>query len=1530
MKTQKIRIGLFFILQILKYLYAGQNQDCGGFLTSTGSFNLNFSQCLFNYINPALQSDIDSLKNYFLDTNCLNSSLFPQDQTSYLSGNSCTLDNQIIIKYTSQNPATKIYSIGFSFKFKAIIPYQPTTLYSIIEINNMQYNSLSTQQTVNSDNYYTSLHFLFQDKQNVDSITIKLTPLNVNLGQTYQIYFTEINLAVQFCQINCDKCDYNQICLQCSSGFYYQQAINQCVSSCNSNQFVNQQQQCQLCDNNCASCDGPSSNNCLSCNPGSYIDTIQKICTCHSTCKTCDGLSSNNCLSCYPGIYYNPNTKSCNCDSTCKTCDGPSSNNCLSCYPGIYYNPQAKSCTCDSTCKTCDGPSSNNCLSCNPGIYYNPQAKSCKCDSTCKTCDGPSSNNCLSCNPGIYYSPQTKSCSCDSTCKTCDGLSSNNCLSCNPGIYYNPLTKSCSCDSTCKTCDGPSSNNCLSCNPGIYYNPQTKSCSCDSTCKTCDGPSSNNCLSCNSGLYIDTIQKICTCHSTCKTCDGLSSNNCLSCNPGLYYQQATKQCVQSCNQNQYPNQISQLCQSCDISCASCDGKDSNNCLSCYPNSFLYNKSCVSLCPNGFQSNNIQLTCDSCQNYLSLQCNACYPTCQLCDQSSILNQQCKTCYNETRQLDVLSNTCVCKNQNDKRNIFYQCSYQNIAVLDAKLSATSPQLSIDFGSPLINIISNTPQSLCSQIFDQATLATIGLDSQCQISGNQILVNLSDSSTIMENNQITLLPNKLQFVDYSGYFINTFYRNIIFQEPPGIPQLQFSYNHIENSCNPINITLYGLQNDAGRKFMSFNWTLNQIVGSISNDQQENIKQILLEASQNKNTSLIIDPKFIPPNINIAISLNYLLKVNQAGTQTFTIAYQKQKFIRITYQQSVYPPIYRYMSLSFYFQFYIQICELGQMTYINNEPIDLQLVSNQLQKQNLNQYNQMSFQYDILPYTLASNQKFDMSLILNLSSDSNVVAIQKISVNIQITDLYLQIIGGSSLVQGYTNKMVLNTDSRDYELQDPNSPSNINLSWQCYSLSSQDHICYDQQNNQIQLQQGASSITFPAKTFQPYTAVQFTVVGQKDSRQKKYTTTCIFTELDVPPLNILSAASHINQKINLNDDLNFQILYGENVSSDYLSYAGAILYNSDPVAAIKFDYFQIRFRIWDYFQNINPSNPTLQIRFSVYNPLFVMPSLSTISIQINIPPQNCVLNVSPSQGIALETIFQIQFLNCKDEDLPLTYQFFYYNSADDANQELVSPWNILRRQIQDQTINNSIQTVLPRGNLVVMAQAMDSYLGVYNTSSIIMVQAQKKTADEYYQLVNQLTSQALQSSNNQVNNQLVTLSIIAEDISKSNQLSQQLNDFASIMIQNIQQLSLQIPKFSLLSTFANKVTAQLSYLIFSSSQQNNFAKQKNNIFGQVQTILQNTNSSIQSSNLSHLQQNNDIHIQNIVDSFKILNSSVTLSSMNSQEDFQSYDKISSQIGNLLSNISLPNQGQIILNGDLSNLLSDKITQKNLYKYAL
>ncbi|KAL4496601.1 hypothetical protein ABPG72_015962 [Tetrahymena utriculariae] len=326
----------------------------------------------------------------------------------------------------------------------------------------------------------------------------------------------------------------------------------------------------------------------------------------------------------------------------------------------------------------------------------------------------------------------------------------------------------------------------------------------------------------------------------------------------------------------------------------------------------------------------------------------------------------------------------------------------------------------------------------------------------------------------------------------------------------------------------------------------------------------------------------------------------------------------------------------------------------------------------------------------------------------------------------------------------------------------------------------------------------------------------------------------------------------------------------------------------------------------------------------------MSTVTLQINIPPQNCSIVVSPLQGIALETIFTIQYLYCSDEDLPLTYQFFYYNTADDVKQEINSTWNISRRQIKDQTINKSIQTVLTQGNLVIMAQVMDSQLGITNQTLSIQVSQQNKLIDQYYLSVNQFLDQKSQFST-QIADMLVAQCIAGEGVSKSTQFqfSQKLNTLQQMLITNIQNLSFQIPNFSLLSTFANKVIAQLSQQLFTSQLQD-WSIQKSQTFQQLQIIMRQTQQSFLLNNQSPLQQNNDVQIQNIVDSFKILNSIVSVDTQNSLTDFQNYESISNQLAMMFSNISLPNQGETVLKGNLLTLLSDKITLKNIHKYAL
>ncbi|KAL4510243.1 hypothetical protein ABPG72_010436 [Tetrahymena utriculariae] len=903
---------------------------------------------------------------------------------------------------------------------------------------------------------------------------------------------------------------------------------------------------------------------------------------------------------------------------------------------------------------------------------------------------------------------------CDVSCKTCSAPAPNNCITCTDSSKFVSVKLNNSCVSSCSTSEYIDTSN-----------PQQKYCKqCQPTCKTCSSPLDFDCLSCAQGYFVQLSTKKCF----------------IKYDPSEFLNSFTKKCIIKCDPSEFLNSLQQ-CQKCDQSCATCKGAGQSDCISCSQNTFYNNGVCYTICPNGYQSNPKTSTCDFCQNSRSPQCTSCYASCQQCTQAQVQKQQCSSCYSGTRTFDSVNNKCLCKNPKDQRDLFYLCSYQNIAILDVQLSGSAPLLTIDFGSPLRSIASTAyqPLSLCQYLFYQATMNLLGSDCQCQITGNRVQVNL-------------------------------------------------------------------------------------------------------------------------------------------------------------------------------------------------EPVDLKLVPGSLKQQTISKYNKSSFQYDILPYSLESNQQFQVSLTLTLSSNNKISTVYNAIVNIETSNLYLQILGGVNQIGNYKKQLSFNTLFRDYEIKDPNAPQKIDFTWTCFSLYSNDNICNDQNNKQIQLQQGSSNITFPENTFQPYTAIKLTVKGQSGSRSSTSKTLCFFNELDITAVQVSFMTAKQNQKINLNELLTFVIQYNSSIPSDTLSYSGAILYQQKAVGNVQFYHQQVKFRIWDYFKNIDPSKPDIYIRFSVYNPQNSIQSLSTIQFQINSPPKNFTFAVDPQQGIALQTVFTIQFLFCIDDDLPLTYQFFYYNSADDLQNELVSPWNILRRQLQDQTLSNSIQTILPQGNLVIMGQAMDSQLGIYNSTVSVQVQSQNKSAEDYYGMIQKLTKQTLEIQGpSQASDQLVTLSVIGENISKNAQfnISQQMSDQQAMLITNIQQISLQLPTFSVLSNFANKIIAQFSQLVFNSQQQNQNSL-KNEILKQIQAKIQDTQLSINTNNISYLWQNNDVLMQNLIDSFKILNSTVTLNSQNQIEDYQNYNLISNQIGILLSNLNQPNKGQIVLNGNVSQLLSDKITQKNIYLYGL
>lgn len=63
--------------------------------------------------------------------------------------------------------------------------------------------------------------------------------------------------------------------------------------------------------------------------------------------------------------------------------------------------------------------------------------------------------------------------------------------------------------------------------------------------------------------------------------------------------------------------------------------------------------------------------------------------------------------------------------------------------------------------------------------------------------------------------------------------------------------------------------------------------------------------------------------------------------------------------------------------------------------------------------------------------------------------------------------------------------------------------------------------------------------------------------------------------------------------------------------------------------------------------------MRFSAYNPSYVVPSLTTLKFTINFPPKNCVLSVKPQYTpfYSVSTKFLISMDGCVDNEDPIQY---------------------------------------------------------------------------------------------------------------------------------------------------------------------------------------------------------------------------------------------------------------------------------------
>ncbi|KAL4481737.1 hypothetical protein ABPG74_007826 [Tetrahymena malaccensis] len=525
-----------------------------------------------------------------------------------------------------------------------------------------------------------------------------------------------------------------------------------------------------------------------------------------------------------------------------------------------------------------------------------------------------------------------------------------------------------------------------------------------SSCNTNSKMGLNNKCFCNDGYYFFYNQsnldgQCLQCNPICSKCIGPSYYDCLVCSINYYYQLSSKLCVTQCQTNEFIFVNSALpqneCHQCDDSCLTCQGPSKTDCLTCKNNCYLdyTSKLCVAQCQsNQYQSNNPATG--------QIMCMPCGQGCLACNGQD----QCVTC---SQGQFLYQGYCVigCPN-----------NYQT--VLDIYLSGSDPLLTIEFGSQL-NIISkySTPSSeFCNIIFNASTYYLIGATSTCSISGSQILVNLGNDSTIMENHEVILNGSILSFKDQSTQ-ITTFYKTTVSQQYPGVSQLIFNYKDVQNSCNDIAINFSQLTNDANRGLLSINWSIVNFSIMPSQQSLQSIDQILQQVNQNNQTTLNITKYLVPVDSTIKIQVAYKFKVNQTNVQTFLIYYQMDKQIQVQYMQSVFPPFYRYMGISYTFTFWTQICSNNGVQYLQL-PIKIQITPshelNYLQK-TMQSYQGQTLELEILQFTLPFNQLSFLNVTFSLPQYPNITSYVSIPLQVLVSPLFVKINGSDDMIWDY-----------------------------------------------------------------------------------------------------------------------------------------------------------------------------------------------------------------------------------------------------------------------------------------------------------------------------------------------------------------------------------------------------------------------------------------------------------------------------------------------------------------------------------
>ncbi|KAL4499147.1 hypothetical protein ABPG72_017049 [Tetrahymena utriculariae] len=555
-------------------------------------------------------------------------------------------------------------------------------------------------------------------------------------------YGNILNNKCELCDKKCKTCIKKaDKCTSCYPGTFL--AEGKCESECPDSTFKNEKLNiCDSCNTQCQTCFGPSNFECNSCIEGTYLDKAKNNCVPECPIKYFGDSTSNKCRECIDKC------DECSDDKTCKKCSGGyflHKGQCVNQCPTKFFNDtSSQQCIkCAYTCLTCFDATDNGCLTCITETFKNTDNNSClyenecpsgrypdrntkkceSCFSTCEECEGKNENQCVKCNqnrllyqreclkecPSNTFKFENKCIDCDPSCATCFGTSSFKCLACSSGLKfsfnsiinnynlnilgfllegscveqcesnYYPSTKNgqqvcLQCHAQCSKCNGPDSNNCTECpsEQFMYQNQCIKNCPVfhiydeKRVCQQCTRSIKNNkCVQeCDQNEYLDKKTLLCQpCAAECHTCNGPTKNECKQCADSYFLDAKKNECTQKCPDQFFPNKDKRLCEACDSQCNTCSKSGDPNCLSCNSPLILFEGKCLKDAPNGYYKDKYEFKkcnedCKTCDGSSSNDCLSCH------EHHFILDKKCykqcpSTYFNDESSMECTKCTGLCK-------------------------------------------------------------------------------------------------------------------------------------------------------------------------------------------------------------------------------------------------------------------------------------------------------------------------------------------------------------------------------------------------------------------------------------------------------------------------------------------------------------------------------------------------------------------------------------------------------------------------------------------------------------------------------------------------------------------------------------------------------------------------------------------------------------------------------------------------------------------------------------------------------